>query len=61
MSIETQDVDETAAEPVHEPSKPDEDQHETPATFVLTLVSLASFAIYYFASWKALAGLWQVS
>ena len=29
-------------------------------TFVLTLVFLASFAVYYFANWKALADLWHV-
>ncbi len=29
-------------------------------TFVLTLVFLLTFAVYYFANWKALADLWHV-
>lgn len=34
--------------------------HKTPGTMVLTLVLLISFAVYYFANWKALADVWQV-
>lgn len=37
-----------------------DDNHHTPGTFVLTLIFLASFAIYYFANWKALADVWHV-
>ena len=29
-------------------------------TVVLTLIFLASFAVYYFANWKALADVWHV-
>ncbi len=36
------------------------DEHKSPGTVVLTLVFLASFAIYYFANWKALADVWHV-
>jgi cytochrome c oxidase subunit 1 len=35
-------------------------EHRTPGTVVLTLVLLASFAVYYFANWKALADVWHV-
>jgi cytochrome c oxidase subunit I len=41
-------------------SHPDTDEHHTPGTVVLTLLLLASFAVYYFANWKALADVWQV-
>ncbi|HMR11837.1 MAG TPA: hypothetical protein PKA88_38910 [Polyangiaceae bacterium] len=34
--------------------------HAAPGTFVLTLILLLSFAVYYFANWKALADVWQV-
>lgn len=44
-----------ASEQVHE-----EGSHETPGTMVLVLILLASFAIYYFANWKALADVWHV-
>lgn len=37
-----------------------DDHHRTPGTFVLTLIFLLSFAIYYFANWKALADVWHV-
>ena len=37
----------------------DEDHH-APGTMVLVLVLLLSFAIYYFANWKALADVWHV-
>lgn len=36
------------------------EEHHTPGTTVLTLILLASFAIYYFANWKALADVWHV-
>lgn len=35
-------------------------EHKTPGTMVLTLLLLLSFAIYYFANWKALADVWHV-
>jgi cytochrome c oxidase subunit 1 len=34
--------------------------HPTQGTMVLALVFLASFAVYYFANWKALADAWPV-
>jgi cytochrome c oxidase subunit 1 len=34
--------------------------HAAPGTFVLTLILLLSFAVYYFANWKALADVWHV-
>lgn len=38
----------------------DDDDHKAPGTVVLTLVLLLSFAVYYFANWKALADVWHV-
>lgn len=38
----------------------DEEDHKTPGTVVLTLLLLVSFAVYYFANWKALADVWHV-
>lgn len=43
----------------NETSMPAEDHH-TPGTMVLVLALLASFAVYYFANWKALADVWHV-
>lgn len=34
--------------------------HATPGTMTLVTVLLVSFAVYYFANWKALADVWQV-
>ena len=34
--------------------------HPTQGTLVLALVFLLSFAVYYFANWKALADVWPV-
>ncbi len=34
--------------------------HHAPGTMVLVIVLLVSFAIYYFANWKALADVWHV-
>ncbi|MCC7383279.1 MAG: cbb3-type cytochrome c oxidase subunit I [Deltaproteobacteria bacterium] len=34
--------------------------HRTPGTMVLVTVLLISFAVYYFANWKALADVWPV-
>ena len=38
----------------------EEEDHKAPGTMVLVLVLLASFAIYYFANWKALPDVWHV-
>jgi len=35
-------------------------EHRTPGTMVLVIVLLVSFAVYYFANWKALADVWHV-
>lgn len=43
----------------HESDAEHED-HYAPGTFVLVLVLLGSFAVYYFANWKALADVWHV-
>jgi cytochrome c oxidase subunit I len=34
--------------------------HPTQGTLVLALIFLLSFAVYYFANWKALADVWPV-
>ena len=36
------------------------EDHAAPGTMVLVIVLLASFAVYYFANWKALADVWHV-
>ena len=38
----------------------EEGDHHTPGTMVLVIVLLVSFALYYFANWKALADVWHV-
>jgi hypothetical protein len=38
----------------------DDGLHKAPGTFVLALILLVSFAVYYFANWKALADVWHV-
>lgn len=38
----------------------DHEDHHAPGTFVLVLVLLGTFAVYYFANWKALADVWHV-
>jgi hypothetical protein len=38
----------------------DDGDHKSPGTVVLTLLLLVSFAVYYFANWKALADVWHV-
>lgn len=45
-----------------EPAKSElTDWKKTPGTVVLVMIFLASFAIYYFANWKALADVWPVN
>jgi cytochrome c oxidase subunit I len=34
--------------------------HHAPGTAVLVLILLVTFAVYYFANWKALADVWHV-
>jgi hypothetical protein len=38
----------------------DHGDHKVPGTVVLVLILLVSFAVYYFANWKALADVWHV-
>lgn len=38
----------------------DDADHHAPGTMVLVLLLLVSFAVYYFANWKALADVWHV-
>ncbi|MBI4817910.1 MAG: cbb3-type cytochrome c oxidase subunit I [Deltaproteobacteria bacterium] len=42
------------------PATEHEDAHHSPGTMVLVSVLLVSFAVYYFANWKALADVWHV-
>lgn len=56
MSTEEQKL----AEAIDGESKHEEGDHNAPGTFVLVLVLLATFAVYYFANWKALADVWHV-
>jgi hypothetical protein len=44
----------------HESEHKGDPAHKAPGTFVLTLILLFSFALYYFANWKALADVWHV-
>jgi hypothetical protein len=41
-------------------SDPHEEHPKTPGTVVLTGILLLTFAVYYFANWKALADVWHV-
>lgn len=51
---------ERTADVIENESEHESEIHKTPGTFVLTLVLLVSFAVYYFANWKALADVWHV-
>lgn len=48
------------ADVVRDESRRDPEAHKAPGTFVLALVFLLTFAVYYFANWKALADAWYV-
>lgn len=50
----------SAAEAFANEHKHDDEEHRAPGTMVLVLILLASFAVYYFANWKALADVWHV-
>jgi len=48
-------------EAAESPTSPGEAEvHDAPGTLVLTLIFLATFAIYFFANWKALSDVWPV-
>lgn len=53
-------ADKNAADVIQTEHQKEEGDHKTPGTMVLVLILLASFAIYYFANWKALADTWHV-
>jgi cytochrome c oxidase subunit I len=53
-------TDESISEVIKNDSTEHEDDHRAPGTFVLALILLVSFAVYYFANWKALADVWHV-
>ncbi len=48
------------AEAIESESTHEKEDHRAPGTFVLVLVLLVTFAVYYFANWKALADVWHV-
>ncbi len=56
----TTPTDKTAAAVIAAEQEHEEGDHKTPGTMVLVLILLVSFAIYYFANWKALADVWHV-
>lgn len=45
---------------IAEESTREDGDHHAPGTFALVLILLATFAVYYFANWKALADVWHV-
>ena len=53
------DPEEKVAKIIETESRTDGDHH-APGTFTLVLILLGSFAVYYFANWKALADVWHV-
>ena len=52
--------DPKTAEVFNKEHEHEDGDHKTPGTVVLTLLLLLSFAVYYFANWKALADVWHV-
>ena len=53
-------ADQKVVDVVHHETAHEEGDHSAPGTFVIVLVLLGTFALYYFANWKALADVWQV-
>ena len=52
--------DKNLHEVIRDEQKHEDGDHHAPGTMALVIVLLISFAIYYFANWKALADVWQV-
>lgn len=50
----------SVADAFRDEAEKDGHDHRAPGTFVLVLVLLSTFAVYYFANWKALADVWHV-
>ncbi len=48
------------AEAIRDESTHEDGDHRAPGTFVLVIILLVTFAVYYFANWKALADVWHV-
>lgn len=54
------DAPETPVSASETPADGSAELHEAPGTMVLTLIFLLTFAIYFFANWKALSDVWPV-
>ena len=53
-------LEKTEVAPVDAPGMALAEAHPTQGTMILALIFLLSFAVYYFANWKALADVWPV-
>jgi hypothetical protein len=51
---------EPLSEQLRNEAEHEDGDHDAPGTMVLVLLLLLSFAVYYFANWKALADVWHV-
>ena len=51
---------ESVANAIRDEKNHEADAHHAPGTMVLTLILLLTFAVYFFANWKALADVWEV-
>jgi cytochrome c oxidase subunit I len=53
-------TDETIADQLQNEKEGEAPAHHAPGTAVLVIILLVTFAVYYFANWKALADVWHV-
>lgn len=60
MSNENENKEENVADAIAHEKEGEASLHHTPGTAVIVIVFLLTFAVYYFANWKALADVWQV-
>ncbi|HSQ66864.1 MAG TPA: hypothetical protein VLM85_26775 [Polyangiaceae bacterium] len=58
--MSSQGTEKKVVDLVRDEAKHEEDDHHAPGTFVLVVILLVTFAVYYFANWKALADVWHV-